>query len=106
MHAAEHFGLGRYNDPIDPDAYKQLINNIQRSLKKGGHVYFSVPIGVEKLQFNAQRVFNPNTIIDLFHSLTLKSFSAVNDKGEFKENTNPDNFLNEAYGCGMFEFVK
>lgn len=53
----EHFGLGRYGDPIDPEACFKCFDNIQRKLKKGGRLYLSLPIGKERVEFNAHRVF-------------------------------------------------
>ena len=35
----EHFGLGRYGDPVDPEACFKCFENIQRKLKKGGRLY-------------------------------------------------------------------
>lgn len=32
----EHFGLGRYGDEVDPDAFKKAANAIARVLKAGG----------------------------------------------------------------------
>ena len=54
LHAVEHFGLGRYGDPIDPDAYFNAMREMARILKPEGRLYFSVPIGVERLEFNAR----------------------------------------------------
>lgn len=106
LHAAEHFGLGRYNDPVDPTSYEKLIFNIQRTIKSQGKLYFSVPIGKEKVQFNAHRIFNPKTILKLFNNMTLISFSYIGDDGKFYENTVPDNLEKANYSCGLFEFKK
>lgn len=35
LHAAEHFGLGRYSDPIDPDACFNFMRSLQRVLRPG-----------------------------------------------------------------------
>jgi len=56
LHAAEHFGLGRYSDPVDPAACFEFMDALQRVLKPGGTLYFSVPVGRERLEFNAHRV--------------------------------------------------
>lgn len=106
LHAVEHFGLGRYGDPVDPDACFGAMRELARVLKPHGRLYFSVPIGVERVYFNAHRVFAPHTILQTFKELELFSFSAVDDAGDFHENTDPDEFSYAHFACGLFEFSK
>jgi hypothetical protein len=89
LHVAEHFGLGRYADPVDPSACFRFMATLQRVLSPGGRLYFSVPIGRERVEFNAHRVFAPQTILDCFSELRLLSFSFVGDDGCFYENRDP-----------------
>lgn len=105
----EHFGLGRYGDPVDPEACFKCFDNIQKKLKKGGKLYLSVPIGRERVEFNAHRVFYADTIIKSFPLLSLEEFSCVADgKIEYSvENHKYD--CDEHYGeyrYGLFLFVK
>lgn len=72
----EHFGLGRYGDNIDPEACFKCFDAIQRVIRIGGYAYISVPIGREHLEFNAHRVFLPQTIIDAFSEMKLIEFSS------------------------------
>jgi len=65
LHAIEHFGLGRYGDPIDPRGYEQGLANMAVLLKPGGTLYLSAPIGRERVEFNANWVFDPRTILDV-----------------------------------------
>jgi hypothetical protein len=106
LHAMEHFGLGRYGDPVDANAYKTFAQSLSRTIRPKGKLYISVPIGEQRLQFNAHRIFAPETIIDLFENFDLVSFSAVNDDGDFIENTSPASFTNSKFSCGLFEFTK
>lgn len=78
----EHFGLGRYGDPIDPEACYKCFNAIQRKVKTGGYIYISLPIGLEHLEFNAQRVFYAQTIINEFDKCELVEFSCANNQFE------------------------
>lgn len=103
LHAAEHFGLGRYGDPVDPDACFQFIRALQRVLKPGGRLYFSVPIGRERLVFNAHRIFSPITILEAFDGLSLVSFSTLTRGGNFIIDANPNDYLDKDYGFGFFE---
>jgi SAM-dependent methyltransferase len=106
LHAIEHFGLGRYGDPIDPDAFSHAMAALARVLKPGGRLYFSVPIGQQRVQFNSQRIFSPCTVLRAFSDLRLVSFSGVDDEFRFCENVNPAAFCGARYSCGLFEFTK
>jgi len=106
LHAVEHFGLGRYGDPINPDGPFQAMSSLARVLRPAGRLYFSVPIGCQRLEFNAHRVFSPSTIVKAFSSLRLRSFSVVTDGGEYVTNTDPDSFADAWCACGLFEFTK
>jgi uncharacterized protein DUF268 len=106
LHAAEHFGLGRYSDPIDPSACFKFMNALQRVLAHGGQLYFAVPVGRERVEFNAHRVFAPKTIVDSFPQLRLLSFSYVADDGNLYEDADLASAAKCDYGCGLFEFTK
>ncbi len=111
LHAIEHFGLGRYSDPIDPEGYLKAINNIHKMLKVGGKFYFSVPIGPQRIEFNAHRIFSVSYLLSIFENkFSLDSFSYVNDKGKFHANIALTEELIEKscgcnYGCGIFELT-
>jgi cyclopropane fatty-acyl-phospholipid synthase-like methyltransferase len=112
LHAIEHFGLGRYGDPVDYFGYLKAIDNITRMLQPGGKFYFSVPIGSQRIEFNAHRVFSVRYLIDLFReNFILNSFSYIDDKGDFFEEVNMDQTEIDRnwgckYGCGIFELSK
>lgn len=65
LHALEHFGLGRYGDQVNPDGFSTGLANMSFVVKEGGVFYLSVPIGLERVEFNANRVFDPRRIVDL-----------------------------------------
>lgn len=105
----EHFGLGRYGDPIDPEACFKCFDNIQRKLKKGGRLYISLPIGKERVEFNAHRVFYAQTIVDSFDTLNLKEFSCTAEgKIEYQVDIHKydDDIHNGEYRYGLFYFEK
>ena len=107
LNVAEHFGLGRYGDPIDPEGSVKFIKSLQRVLSYNGRLYFSVPIGEERIEFNAHRVFNPVDIIKHFDKLTVISFSAIID-GELVESIDPADIKlkSKGYDCGLYVFSK
>lgn len=65
LHTLEHFGLGRYGDPINPNGYVSGLTNMAKLVAPGGTFYLSVPIGQERVEFNAHRVFAPARIIEI-----------------------------------------
>jgi SAM-dependent methyltransferase len=75
LHALEHFGLGRYGDSIDPKGFEYGFANMARLLKVNGVFYLSVPVGIERVEFNAHRVFDPQVIVDLANKNSLQLFS-------------------------------
>lgn len=112
LHALEHFGLGRYGDPLDYYGYLKGLASITKILKTGGRFYFSVPIGEQTIEFNAHRVFSVSYLIKILsEDYKIENFSFVNDKGDFIKNQLLDPTLAEIsygckYGCGIFELVK
>jgi SAM-dependent methyltransferase len=112
LHAIEHFGLGRYGDPVDSMGHVRALDNIHAILKKGGAFYFAVPIGRQRIEFNAHRVFDVSYLIGLLGDrFTLRNFSYVDDKGDLHENVelSPEGLRNNfgcRFGCGIFEWIK
>ena len=53
----EHDGLGRYGDPVDPFSDFKAMNKMKRIVKKGGLMFFAVPVGRDLLVWNAHRVY-------------------------------------------------
>lgn len=106
LHVAEHIGLGRYGDNLDPDGTKKACKELARILAPRGQLYFSVPIGKERVEFNAHRIFSVFTILKYFNDLELVEFSAINDQGEFIENAPIDSFSEAKFSCGLFRFTR
>jgi SAM-dependent methyltransferase len=112
LHTIEHIGLGRYGDPVMYDGYLVALDNLNRILKRDGRLYFSVPIGPQRIEFNAHRVFAVNYLLECFDDkFHIDRFSFVDDKGDLHDNISlsdtdvRDNF-GCIYGCGIFEMTK
>ena len=68
----KHIGLGRYGDAINPYGSEKAIKELKRVLKKGGNLYFSVPVDKEcRVYFNAHHSFTRSYILELFIDLKL-----------------------------------
>jgi len=106
LHVAEHIGLGRYGDPLDPMGTKKAAAELSRVLAKGGNLFFSLPVGKPKLCFNAHRIHSPRQIVDYFGDLKLVELSGSDDNKNFIENIDIEILENSRYGCGMFWFTK
>jgi hypothetical protein len=78
----------------------------------GGKLYFAVPIGSQRIEFNAHKVFSVRYLLDLFNDrYTLNSFAYINDIGDFFENVILDDAGIDSnfgcnWGCGIFELTK
>lgn len=112
LHAIEHFGLGRYGDPINVEGYLLGISHMSKLLQAGGNFYLSTPIGRERVEFNANWVFDPNTIINSAQKsgLALKKLITITPKEGPQEVKITDDLLNDlalsSYSLGVFIFEK
>jgi hypothetical protein len=106
LHVAEHIGLGRYGDELDPLGTKKACRELARTLAVGGNLYFSLPVGKPRLFFNAHRVHAPRQIVEYFSDLELVEFSGVDDGGSFNRNIDFSVLEDSDYACGLFHFTK
>ena len=111
LHVIEHIGLGRYGDPLRPDGWRVGIHSLARMLQWDGRLYLSVPIGSQKVEFNAHRIFAPTTICRAAEEedLRLEYFAWVDDQGILHEPPAgaiaiPTATQDLVAGCGIFEF--
>lgn len=112
LHVIEHFGLGRYGDPIDVNGHLKALDNILRILKSGGKFYFSVPVGVQGVYFNAHRLFSVSYLVDLLeNNYRVDNFYLIDDKEilhldlDFRSTEAASSF-GCVFGCAIFELTK
>lgn len=108
LHVIEHVGLGRYGDPLDTLGSIKAAQELARVLAVGGRLLFSTPVGRERIQFNAHRIFAPETVLTMFTDLTLVDYALVDDTRAFHAHIQPSQHpgASAEYACGMFEFIK
>ena len=115
--APEHFGLGRYGDPVDPEACFTAMKSMQRVLAHGGHLYIAVPVGDRSgVAFNAHRISMPELVAETMNELRLADFTVASDmkgKSGYFEHLSFEEFHAKCFGInycapvdGLFEFVK
>jgi hypothetical protein len=115
LHTIEHFGLGRYGDNLDPEAWRQGLKQLALLLESGGRLILSTPIGRERVKFNAHRIFHPRTIVDgaADAGLSLERFAYLdgsrlgNGPVVVSEAMEADmaNLSRAKYSLGIFEFI-
>lgn len=106
LHVAEHIGLGRYGDPLDPFGTQKAARELIRVLAPGGNLYFSLPVGKPRICFNAHRIHSPEKILEYFNQLNLIEFSGIDDHTNFRENIDLSDLKDCDYACGLFWFTK
>ena len=69
---AEHIGLGRYGDPLDPQGTEKAIVELKRIVRPGGDLYISVPLDdVNRIYFNAHRAFTEQRLLEWFRPFAV-----------------------------------
>lgn len=110
LHVIEHFGLGRYGDPVDLNGHLKGFLNLTKMVKPGGNLYLSFPIGRSRVEYNSCRIFDPNEVFSWAGAETLKleRFAFVDDSGRVYPESQPEIAAKMAlsYGCGIYTFVK
>jgi SAM-dependent methyltransferase len=108
-HVVEHLGLGRYGDPVDPDADLKAMRELRRVLAPGGQLLLAVPVGQPVLRFNAHRIYSYQNVVDGMGDLELKEFALIPDtaaQGGLIRHADPSLVAQQSYGCGCFWFVR
>jgi hypothetical protein len=113
LHTIEHFGLGRYGDPLDPHGYARGWDALHAMLRSGGMLYFATPIGrVQRIEFDAHRVFSLPFLLNMMAGrYRIEKFAYVDDGGELHVNVDPAQpvvaeSFNLQFGCGIFALHK
>jgi len=108
LHALEHFGLGRYGDPVNPNGHREGFANLARMLQPHGRLYLSVPIGRSGVYFNAHRVFAADEVPQWAQSqFDLEHFDYVDDDGRLHRDADCSRTpASLRFGCGIYTLRK
>ena len=60
--SVEHDGLGRYGDPLDPDADLAAMGFLRHLLSPGGRALLAVPVGGDLLRWNMHRIYGKHRL--------------------------------------------
>lgn len=81
LHTIEHFGLGRYGDKLDPEGHTKGLEQLKRMVAPGGRLYLSTPVGRERVEFNAHRIFSAATVLSWFlEGWSIERSAVINDE--------------------------
>lgn len=112
LHALEHFGLGRYGDPICFNGHLKGLDNLRLLLRKGGRLYLSMPIGGQRINFNCHRVFAVSSLLGMVkQGFEIQVFSYIDDNGRLHKNVELNSDSVEANfgcncGCAVIELIR
>jgi hypothetical protein len=112
LHALEHVGLGRYGDPVCVDGHRAGLCSLATMLRPGGLLYLALPVGRERVVFNAHRVVDPVVLVALADELglALMRLSWIVSAGGLSESVDMRRDLARLaggdYALGVFVFRK
>ena len=101
LHTIEHFGLGRYGDTIHPDGHLKGVEQLKRMVKPSGLLYLATPIGPQRVEFNAHRIFAAQTVAGWFDDgWDIERFAYLDDSEVMHENPGWRNAdVSNNFGC-------
>lgn len=112
LHAIEHFGLGRYGDPINFEGHLSGLANLRKMVSDQGRLYLSTPISQrQRIEFNAHRVFSLPYLRSIIEPLfAIEAFATVDDRGQLHtdvdwQSPEANQTFGYSYGCGIFELI-
>jgi hypothetical protein len=106
LHVIEHVGLGRYGDTLNPKGTQLAAREIMRVLSTKGTLYLSLPVGHQRTEFNAHRIFTPIEIVSMFNGMRINDFGLIDDDGNYHASVDISKVEICDYGCGLFEMKK
>ena len=101
LHTIEHFGLGRYGDAIDPQGHEAGLRQLRQMVGVGGMLYLSTPMGPQRVEFNAHRIFAASTILGWFaDGWEIEKFAFIDDGDVLHEDPERSGVrIAENFGC-------
>jgi len=82
----EHDGLGLYGDPIDPNGDIRAMREMKNILNKNGILFLAVPIGKDKIVWNAHRIYGKERLPLLIENWELLGTVGMEDE-DIERNT-------------------
>jgi len=113
LHTLEHFGLGRYGDPVDYFGYLRGFEHLARMVAPDGLFYLSVPISRrQRIEFDAHRLFGVPHVLEMVEPLfDVDRAAIVNDAEDLVRDVDVHSAearrtFDVEYGCMMLTLRK
>jgi len=84
----EHSGLGRFGDKLNPEGDLEAMSDAGKMIRSDGILYLSVPIGKDRLIWNAHRIYGPIRL-----PMLLKEWELVDSFGFDKSLFGQDGYV-------------
>ncbi len=97
---------------MDLDGFHKGLENLKRILKPGEPFHYSTPMGPQRIEFNAHRIFSARFLIDYFSKdYLIERFSYLDLEPHVHENMALDDpafttIFGCRYGCAILEMSK
>jgi hypothetical protein len=108
LHTLEHCGLGRYGDSLNAQGFRLGLASVSRMVREEAIFYLAVPFGKERVEFNANWIFAPSSIISAAAEVGLRlkrliviDKSVVSDCN-FKDAIELARIAQQRYSLGVF----
>jgi SAM-dependent methyltransferase len=88
----EHDGLGRYGEPLNPSGDLRAMAEMKKVLKKDGILFLAVPVGLDKMVWNAHRIYG-----NIRYPMLTNGWKIEGYVGMESENLNRDTGNSGAY---------
>lgn len=81
----EHDGLGRYGDPLNPNGDLRAMSEMKKILKKDGILFLAVPVGLDKIVWNAHRIYGSVRLPMLVNGWTMEGCVGMEDSFLYRD---------------------
>jgi hypothetical protein len=107
LHSIEHFGLGRYSDPLDSEGHTKGLVALSECVAPGGFLYVSFPIGAPRVEFNSQRILDSEWPVSILSDFELLEFVLIPWSEEPVFGIRPSEVdLSVSGQCGLYRFIR
>jgi tetratricopeptide (TPR) repeat protein len=94
----ESWGLGRHGEPLDPGGDIALMERFREKLRPGGSCYIRLPVGRDRLIFNAMRIYGAHRLAAILEGWSPKSAEQIKPDRLAARVSVRENFLLEPDG--------